>query len=241
MLDEPQHRVREDVVEAVVGLRVATRRGAPGRSPPSGASTSNGAPPCSRGDLDVLVGHRRGDPDRVAVVTRGPVSAVTRPPPPRLTRSPSVLEGRPGRGWRRGRAVRRVGHLQHLVEDPQPVAQVARRQEVRAHVLLAARARAACPSVRVARGSRASARRTPRASRHEVAGLAVLDLQRDPADVAADERARPSRAPPTRSGRSPRASTSGSRTSACDWNALTSIAPTLLRLLRMWMSGSPSA
>ena len=30
-------------------------------------------------------------------------------------------------------------------------------------------------------------------------------------------------------------------TSACDWNALTSIAPTLLRLLRMWMSGSPSA
>ncbi len=30
-------------------------------------------------------------------------------------------------------------------------------------------------------------------------------------------------------------------TSACDWNALTSIAPTLLKLLRMWMSGSPSA
>ena len=30
-------------------------------------------------------------------------------------------------------------------------------------------------------------------------------------------------------------------TSACDWKALTSIAPTLLKLLRMWMSGSPSA
>src|ERR671924_163964 len=30
-------------------------------------------------------------------------------------------------------------------------------------------------------------------------------------------------------------------TSACDWNAFTSMAPTLLRLLRMWMSGSPSA
>ena len=30
-------------------------------------------------------------------------------------------------------------------------------------------------------------------------------------------------------------------TSACDWNALTSIAPTLLKLLRMCMSGSPSA
>ncbi len=30
-------------------------------------------------------------------------------------------------------------------------------------------------------------------------------------------------------------------TSACDWNALTSIAPTLLKLLRMWMSSSPSA
>ncbi len=44
-----------------------------------------------------------------------------------------------------------------------------------------------------------------------------------------------------RSGRSPRASTSGSRTSACDWKALTSIAPTLLKLLRMWMSGSPAA
>ena len=30
-------------------------------------------------------------------------------------------------------------------------------------------------------------------------------------------------------------------TSLWDWNALTSIEPTLLRLLRMWMSGSPSA
>ena len=30
-------------------------------------------------------------------------------------------------------------------------------------------------------------------------------------------------------------------TSASDWNALTSIAPTLLKLLRMWTSGSPSA
>ena len=29
--------------------------------------------------------------------------------------------------------------------------------------------------------------------------------------------------------------------SAWDWNALTSIAPTLLRLLRILMSGSPSA
>src|SRR5688500_15829441 len=32
-----------------------------------------------------------------------------------------------------------------------------------------------------------------------------------------------------------------STTSACDWNALTSIEPTLLKLLRMWMSGSPPA
>src|SRR3954451_5472560 len=30
-------------------------------------------------------------------------------------------------------------------------------------------------------------------------------------------------------------------TSACDWNALTSIAPTLLKLLRMWTSRSPAA
>jgi hypothetical protein len=30
-------------------------------------------------------------------------------------------------------------------------------------------------------------------------------------------------------------------TSECDWNALTSTEPTLLKLLRMWMSGSPSA
>ena len=30
-------------------------------------------------------------------------------------------------------------------------------------------------------------------------------------------------------------------TSECDWNALTSIAPTLLKLLRMWMSRSPAA
>ena len=31
------------------------------------------------------------------------------------------------------------------------------------------------------------------------------------------------------------------QTSDCDWKALTSIAPTLLRLLRILMSGSPSA
>jgi len=31
------------------------------------------------------------------------------------------------------------------------------------------------------------------------------------------------------------------RTSACDWNAFTSMAPTLFMLLRMWMSGSPCA
>ena len=30
-------------------------------------------------------------------------------------------------------------------------------------------------------------------------------------------------------------------TSDCDWKALTSIEPTLLKLLRMWTSGSPSA
>ena len=75
----------------------------------------------------------------------------------------------------------------------------------------------------------------------EVAGLAVLDLQRDPADVAADERPRPSRAPRDTVSPKPSRVDFWITTSASDWKALTSIAPTLLKLLRMWMSGSPSA
>ena len=75
-----------------------------------------------------------------------------------------------------------------LVEDPQVVAQVARRQEVRAHVLLAA------PAERLAELGVAQHRKRALGAlldaRHEKAGDAVLDLQRYAADVAADERPR---------------------------------------------------
>ena len=75
----------------------------------------------------------------------------------------------------------------------------------------------------------------------EEARLAVLHLKRDAAHVAADERAAPSRAPRRRSGRSPRAWTSGSPRRPATGTRSPRSRPTLLKLLRMWMSGSPSA
>src|SRR5437764_4297455 len=76
--------------------------------------------------------------------------------------------------------------LPGLEEDPQPVAQEAGHEEVRAHVLLAVAA------------ERLAQRRVPEDLQRplrrlldggdEVAGLAVGDLQRDAADVAGDHR-----------------------------------------------------
>ena len=66
VLDEPQHRVGHDVVEAVVGLRVALDELDAVVVPSS--STSKRLAAVLAAHLGVLVGHRRGDPDGVAVV-----------------------------------------------------------------------------------------------------------------------------------------------------------------------------
>ncbi len=66
VLDEPQHRVGEDVVEAVVGVRV-------GDDEPhlelaaGGGAHGEGLPVVLARDLGVVLVHRRGDPDCFAV------------------------------------------------------------------------------------------------------------------------------------------------------------------------------
>ena len=66
VLDEPEHRVGDDVVEAVVGLGL-------GLDEPHAEGAALGRLDLERlaavlaRDVDVLLGHRAGDPDRVAV------------------------------------------------------------------------------------------------------------------------------------------------------------------------------
>ena len=134
-------------------------------------------------------------------------------------------------------SLRLVGHR---AEDPQVVAQVARREEVLAHVLLAARARAPCraPGRRAARAHRCGALLRRLSTRKPVSPSSICSgipptlppMNGRPFQIASvTVRPKPSRVD------------FWMTTSACDWKALTSIAPTLLKLLRMWMSWSPSA
>ena len=64
VLDEPEDRVGDHVVEAVVGVGVAADHQHPVLDP---VDRELGRPAALLGDGDVLVGHRRGDPERVAV------------------------------------------------------------------------------------------------------------------------------------------------------------------------------
>ena len=66
VLDEPQHRVGDDVVEAVVGLGVGGDELDLVLAAVGGADRERPAV-VALGDLDVLVGHRRGDPGHLAV------------------------------------------------------------------------------------------------------------------------------------------------------------------------------
>ena len=66
VLDEPEHRVGDDVVEAVVGLVVGLDE-AHAERPALGRLDLERPPAVLARDLDVALGHRGGDPDRVAV------------------------------------------------------------------------------------------------------------------------------------------------------------------------------
>jgi hypothetical protein len=66
MLDEPQHRVGEHVVEAIVGLGIADHQA---HLVVAAAGRRHGKRPAAvlARDLGVVLAHRRGDPDRFAV------------------------------------------------------------------------------------------------------------------------------------------------------------------------------
>ena len=199
MLDEPQHRVREDVVEALVGRSGPTRRAARWYEPPAGDSTSNGRPPASSAfstSSSVIA-------EAIHIASRceaRPVSAVTSPPLAALDLAVRAEGDRPAVGDEDERAP--VAHqagsaaaaaaaagappFERRGDDLQVVAQVARHEEVLAHVLLAA-----APERLAERGVLEDVERALGALLDvvdEVAGDAVLHLQRDAADVAADER-----------------------------------------------------
>ena len=195
VLDEPQHRVGEDVVEAVVGVGVGLDEAhvvlaaVAATRPRTAARRARSAPRASPSVIAEAI-------HTASRCEARPVSAVTSPPLPRLTDA-VVLEGdRPAVGDRTSgsRPCPATQPSQHArAKILQVVAQVARGEEVLAHVLLAAPAQRLAERG-VAQDSR-SARRSPRRLTTRYPEIAVLDLQRDAADVAADERPRPSTAP----------------------------------------------
>ena len=105
VLDEPQDRVGDHVVEAVVGRSGRSRPAGP-RSRPRRARPRTGLAARLAADGDVLVGHRRGDPERPAM---GDQPAQRRDQAPAAAPSPCARRPRrartpPGRGWRRSPA-----------------------------------------------------------------------------------------------------------------------------------------
>src|ERR1019366_4980197 len=210
MLDEPQHRVGDDVVEAVVGVGVrshqldavlASVRRAYGKRPAV----------VSLAGLDVLVGHRGGDP--------GGLPMGGQPDQRRHEPAGSALDLPTGPEGHRAA----VGDKHH--------------RRVRGH------RRPIYP----ARGARPGSLRTPGPGG---AHCPTVDTKK-PVWPSEPWSGIPPTAPPMNGRAFQMASVTvrpkPSRvdfwitTSQWDWNAFTSIAPTLLRLLRMWMSGSPSA
>src|SRR5256885_2962115 len=105
-------------------------------SPRAGERTGKARPPCSR-DTAASCSFIA---EAIQITSRceaSPVSAVTRPPEPRWTSPPAWNVTGP-RLLTSTSGVRCPGTslLQQAVEDPEVVAQVARREEVLAHVLL---------------------------------------------------------------------------------------------------------
>src|SRR5207248_7584525 len=89
-------------------------------------------------------------------------------------------------GWRPVSAGRR--HSSQFVEDTKPVAEQARSEEMPPHVLLA-RPSQALPELRLAQDAQSPLGAFLRRS-HKEPGGPVLDLKRNAAHVAADERPR---------------------------------------------------
>src|SRR3954447_4989320 len=117
-----------------------------------------------------------------------PFSAVTRPPPPRAgCSSPSSPRWNVA-GPRLETRISGGSPLTKPPEDAQPVAQQPRCEEVLADVLLAGAAEGLA-ELRLPEDAQRPLGALLRA-RDQVAGLPVLDLERDAADVAADERPR---------------------------------------------------
>ena len=250
VLDEPEDRVRDHVVEAVVGVGV-------GRDQPDlvGDPVDLDLEPARRplaAHLDVLLGHRRRDPERVALRSRpgqrrheaAAAAAHRRAHRPRPART------WPGRGWRADERTAHGGATAHPCQTSrastprslkifsQSRSRRGIRKCLRTYSLPARPRRFAELGVAqdLDRALRRLLRRVDEDSRTRRPGSGAGCRRRCRRSSAV-----PSTAPRRPSARSPRASTSGCTTSACDWKALTSIAPTLLRLLRILMSGSPSA
>ena len=231
VLDEPQHRVRDDVVVPVVRLRVVRDEPQPVRRAVA-RSLLDASPPASA-TTPVLVGHRARDPGHVVVrdeaAQRRHEPAAAAPRDARSRRRRASYDDR-ARGSRRRSA---CGGTRHRLGAyvARPTDDLERRLAVS---LPSSRLKSTSQS-RSSRGVR-KCRRTsslPRSARcraprrvvedlearlgalrrrvDEPAGLAVLDLRDDPARRGRRRSGAPSRAPPSPSGRSPPGSTSGSR------------------------------
>ena len=141
-------------------------------------------------DLHVVLAHRRGDPDRFAV--RGEAGQRRHQPAGAALHLAVGVEGdRPAVAHQHQRSplCRLAAHASlSSLKIRQIVAQVARREEVLAHVLLAAPAQRAAELGVAQELDRALGALLDAGD--EVSGDAVLDLQRYAADVPADERPR---------------------------------------------------
>ena len=146
VLDEPEDRVGDHVVEAVVGLGVAADQQHPVVDP---VDRELDWPAALLGDRDVLVGHRRGDPERLAVrdeAGKRRDQAAAAAPHGALAglvalelRRPAVGDDdqRIGVGHRPPAYPDRSRLCIQLAEQLQPVAQQARREELAAGMFLA--------------------------------------------------------------------------------------------------------
>ena len=163
VLDEPQHRVGDDVVEGVVGVGVGRHQLDPVLVA-SGVVTGNGRPPWRSAGVDVLVGHGRRHPGHRAVggeADQGGHQAAG----PALDLAAGLEGHRPAVGDQDKRGVSGQGRstyrsVSELLKQFQPVAQQPRGEKAPARALLAGP-----PSAGPAPGPRESPSRAARTAR----------------------------------------------------------------------------